>query len=180
MGITPCFKNEILRELGSCNSLHAWHANKAEFNSLMSWKPRPPINIGLDIVLQETSEFSSRPFYFLTKTFKEAHQCAHKVPEEVWNAHKKVGMDWATDLMSTSFPPTDKHFSINPCTCFQILSLRYLNHPSLNLPTSVSNPKYLSDKDSFCTARIFLTSFQRVLSTVILCLETSQYFFRRS
>lgn len=55
-------------------------------------------------------------------------------------------MACATDLIRTSFPPADKHFSIHPCTRFQIRSFKYLKEPPLLSPhpraaPSISLPK---------------------------------------
>jgi hypothetical protein len=47
-----------------------------------------------------------------------------------------VGSACAIDLIKTSLSPADKICSIQPWIFFQILSLRYLKAPFLDLPTS--------------------------------------------
>jgi hypothetical protein len=60
-----------------------------------------------------------------------------------------MGIAWATDLMSTSLPPDDKHGSIHSCILFQILSFKNLKAPLVAEPISDGIPKYFSLRHSF-------------------------------
>lgn len=59
--------------------------------------------------------------------------CWHSPRGNLKHAIEYVGIACATDLMSTSLPPAESVFSIQPWTCFHILSFRYLKDPSLAL-----------------------------------------------
>lgn len=118
-------------------------------------KPNPPWSLATHIFLQLIQWL-----LFLSPT--TPHQnLAHNLPIslQIELGRQKqlivyIEIAWATDLMSPSFPPSEKSFSFHPWGIFSILSLIFINTALLFLPTWEDIPRYCP-KDSI----VFIPSF---------------------
>ena len=125
----------------------------------MSRKLIHPINLGLDMVFHDTHVVFLSPLLHPHQNFlRSLFICSQRPRGSLKHDMEYVGIACATDLIKTSLPPKNKHFCIQHWTCFQILSFKYLEHPSFALPTSVGRPKYLSVNASTIICRTCLTA----------------------
>jgi hypothetical protein len=142
--------------------------SNARLNSSISRKPIPLKNFGLTISSQATQQGFLFPSLLPHQKLRNKPlMCWHKPLGIRKQDIEYVGIACATDSISTSFPPVERHISIHPCTRFQTQSLRYLKAPLTELPTSDVMPKYFSFRDSFWTFSISFYVISRILSTTL-------------
>jgi hypothetical protein len=124
----------------------------------MSLNPSPPSALGEHITSHETQCVCLFPFLLPHQKLRiNELMWRHKPLGSLKSDTENVGIACTTELINTSFPPSDKIISIHPCTCFQTLSLKNLKAPFRDRPTSKGMPRYFSLSDSFGTCIIFLT-----------------------
>ena len=146
-----------LKDVGWWSRSHACLDSSAKLKISKSLKPRPPRCLGFIISSQETQLGLRFPCLLphqncLIKEVTLSHKPLGRRKHDIEN----TGIDYATDLISTSFPAADNIFSIQPLIFSHTRSLKYLKVPFFECPTSVGIPKYLSLRDSFWTFRVVL------------------------